>query len=125
VKYPKAPAPFSVPMDHRRLKWCLEVIGWSRNELARRLDVSESTAAQMVQGKRNIPNRPAVWLETLASIHLALPKPYLWGVSAGEVTPGALRHGSVEEQVAMLEEAFDPDVIEVLSKTTAAARRQV
>ena len=34
-------------------------------ELARRLDIAESSAAQMCQGKRKIPNRAAVWLETL------------------------------------------------------------
>jgi plasmid maintenance system antidote protein VapI len=59
-----------VPLQAERLRWLLEVIGWSRGELARRLDIAESSAAQMCQGKRNIPNRAAVWLETPAAIHL-------------------------------------------------------
>jgi hypothetical protein len=64
-----------VPLQAERLQWLLEVIGWSRGELARRLDIADSFAAQMCEGKRKIPNRAAVWLETLAAIHLSMPKP--------------------------------------------------
>jgi transcriptional regulator with XRE-family HTH domain len=85
-------------MPPDRVAWCLDVIGWSRNEFARRLDVSDTTAAQFVTGKRNCPHRVAVWLETLASMMLALPEPFFWGDNADV---GAERH------VAGIEAAWD------------------
>ena len=51
------------PMDNRRLEECLRIIGWSSQEIARRLDVRENTVRQMLQGKRRIPDNFAAWLE--------------------------------------------------------------
>jgi transcriptional regulator with XRE-family HTH domain len=102
-------------MTPARLRWCLERIGWSRQELARRLTINESTVAHMVQGKRFIPNRLAIWVDTLANLMIALPRPYLWQENS---TIGAMRHNP---GVGQLETAWgdprtkatDPDEDEI------------
>jgi hypothetical protein len=103
-QFPRPPAKFTIPMKHQRLEWCLQVIGWSRGELARRLDVSETTAKTLVNGKRNIPANIAVWLETLASMHLALPAPHFWHENADV---GALRHKGEPLKVSENAEGFE------------------
>lgn len=106
-QFPRPPTKFSMPMKAPRLLWCLEVIGWSRGELARRLDVSETTAKTFVNGKRNIPANLAIWLETLASMHMALPAPHFWHENADV---GALRHKGealkVSDNAELLDETF-------------------
>lgn len=77
-RLPKEPKPFSLPLTKERLNWQLDVLGWSRNELARRTDVSMSKAAQWVSGKSFVPNRLAVWLEMLALAMVGLGRPLLW-----------------------------------------------
>jgi len=73
-----SPPEFTIPMTAERLNWCLETIGWSRSVLAERLDIEGTTVARMCQGKSGIPNRVAVWIDTLAKIVLAVPVPHLW-----------------------------------------------
>jgi plasmid maintenance system antidote protein VapI len=93
----------AAPMTAERLSWCLDQLGWSRLELSRRLSVSEGTAANMVNGKRHIPNRVAIWIETLVSVTVALPGPYLWQPGA---KIGSDRHSA---GVAQLESGWsDP-----------------
>lgn len=102
---PRPPGKFSLPMTHERLNWCLDVLGWSRGELARRLDISDSTAGQMTTGKRNIPNRMAVWLETLAQMQRAMPAPFFWQEGSGT---GRQRHiGGAGREVDAAEGAWD------------------
>jgi ribosome-binding protein aMBF1 (putative translation factor) len=65
-------------MSPDRMRWALEQIGWGQRELARRLAANESTIRAMARGNREIPIELAVWLETLASVHISLPKPAGW-----------------------------------------------
>jgi transcriptional regulator with XRE-family HTH domain len=100
MDFPEAPE-FTIPMTAERLRWCMAAVGWSRGELARRLNINESTVAHMVQGKRFIPNRIAIWLDTLANVVLSMPTPHLWQEGR---TIGAQRHNAGVQQ---LEEAWD------------------
>lgn len=88
-RFAEPPCEFTLPMTTSRLAWCLAVIGWDRRELALRLDVPDATAAQFISGKRNLPNRVAAWLETLAAMMLAFPEPFFWTNNADV---GAARH---------------------------------
>lgn len=76
--FPKPPVPFSLPLDYRRAQWQLEVIGWSRQELGRRLDVSPTKIANWLTGRSFMPNRVGIWLEQLALTMMVLPGPLLW-----------------------------------------------
>lgn len=76
--FPAPPVPFSLPLDHQRAQWQLEVIGWSRQELGRRLDVSPTKVANWMTGRSFMPNRVSIWLEQLALTMMALPGPLLW-----------------------------------------------
>ena len=49
------------------MRWCLHVIGWSQEELSRRLNTHESTVRQMARGRRPITDTLAIWLEMLAA----------------------------------------------------------
>lgn len=105
---PEPPGKFALPMTTERINWCLEVLGWSRSELARRLDVSDATASQMIRGKRFTPNRVAVWLESLAQMVRALPTPFLWHEGAGAA---AQRHnivGGSGPEIDIIEQSWDP-----------------
>jgi hypothetical protein len=70
--------PYSVPYTGERLEWAIEVIGWSKNEFGRQLDMHPASVRQMLGGHRFIPPVLAAWVETLAAIHLALAKPIGW-----------------------------------------------
>jgi transcriptional regulator with XRE-family HTH domain len=102
LEFPDPPE-FSIPMTAERLRWCLDVIGWSKNEFANRLTVSHTTGAQWANGRRNIPNRVAIWIDSLAQVHLALPEPYLWGT---DDRVGRTRHANATNH-QMLERAWD------------------
>jgi hypothetical protein len=84
--FPEPPMPLSLPMQGPRLDWCLEVVGWTRGELRRRLKLGDNTVKEWLSGKRNIPTPVAIWMETLAAMHMALPAPYFWheNADAGE-----------------------------------------
>jgi len=75
---PEPPVPFSLPYKSERLRWAVTAIGWTTNEFARRMDMSEGSIRQMLAGKRFIPETLGIWVETLAQIHLSLPKPLGW-----------------------------------------------
>lgn len=66
------------PMSTDRLRWCLDCIGWGQRELARILEVDESTIRKMARGKHAIPEHLAEWLETLAAVHFSHPLPKGW-----------------------------------------------
>lgn len=57
----------ALPMSPDRLRWCMQAIGWSQEELARRLDKDPASIRQMARGRRQIPYVVAVWLEQLAA----------------------------------------------------------
>ena len=61
------------------MKWALGVIGWSPNRCADRIGMGRSSIAQMLTGKRFIPETLGEWLETLAKLHLTFSKPLGWG----------------------------------------------
>lgn len=102
---PPEPGEFTLPMRPERLTWCLDVLGWTRGELARRLCISETTAAQMTKGTRNIPHRVAVWIDTLTRIMLALPEPIFW--SDGEGIGRARHPGGFGPDVDAAEAAWN------------------
>lgn len=71
--------PASLPMTGTRMRWCLLAIGWSQEELARRIHTHESSVRQMVRGRRDIPDTLAIWLERQVSRMLCGPmKPDGW-----------------------------------------------
>lgn len=61
------------PMSAERLRWCLEVLGWSSQELARRLAVNEKSARYWVAGRRPVPDSLAAWIEHLVAVMLQQP----------------------------------------------------
>lgn len=76
--FPEESEPFLLPMSKDRLRWNLECIGWSPGELARRLDVNERSMLNWLSGKKVIPDRVAVWIETVRALITALPAPPFW-----------------------------------------------
>ena len=108
--FPPAPVEFSLPLDYRRAQWQLEVIGWSRQELARRLDVSPTKVANWMQGRSFMPNRVGIWLEQLALTMMALPGPLLWerhGLAEAHERNVQRFEGTYSEQPAMADEDED------------------
>jgi hypothetical protein len=78
IKIPEPTTPLQLPMPWRRLRYNLECIGWTQGEASRRLRIDDSTLRQMCTGKRPIPDKVAIWTETLVAIHRALPEPHEW-----------------------------------------------
>ncbi len=64
------PPPACRPPDAERMRWLMYVIGWSSNELARRLDVSPKSARDWVSLRRPVPEMIGDWLEHLAAFHV-------------------------------------------------------
>lgn len=68
------------PMSAERFYFCQRCIGWTDGEMARRLQIDESSVRRMRKGWKFIPRAVAIWLEHLAAIHRAMPQPPGWGV---------------------------------------------
>lgn len=83
------PPPASRPMSADRIRWLLFVIGWSTNELARRLDVDPKSARSWLAARRPIPLAIGDWLELLAAYHLAHMSPDM----EKDFSPGAPSEG--------------------------------
>ena len=49
-------------MDAAELSEVLRAIGWSSNELARRLSIRVTTVADWLNGRRAVPDNVAAWL---------------------------------------------------------------
>jgi len=75
---PEPPVPFSLPYTGERMAWANNVIGWPKNEAARRLNINDSSLRQMCRNRRFIPDVLGLWLEGLAAIHIAMPVPFGW-----------------------------------------------
>ena len=97
--FPEEPEPLSLPMSKERLGWNLECIGWGPAELARRLDVDERNVSRWLQGKKELPDRVAVWIETLRGIIMALPTPTLWPDTADLID---IRHDTLKRSTAFM-----------------------
>ncbi|MCP1243866.1 helix-turn-helix domain-containing protein [Acetobacter lambici] len=65
-------------MTPERLKECLELIGWSQHELAKRVEADKQLVSEWVLGTSDIPASIAAWLETLGQIHAKFPNPKSW-----------------------------------------------
>lgn len=72
------PVPFGLPYPPERACRVLEVVGWPKRELARRIHTDEGSVRQMLRGARPIPDVLGMWLETLGRFHAALPEPFTW-----------------------------------------------
>jgi transcriptional regulator with XRE-family HTH domain len=103
---PEPPAPFALPYTGERLVWALAVIGWSKNELARRLNTDEGSVRQMCRNRRLIPDVLGLWLETLAALHQALPQPMGWRSKAGP-RPAVDEIGYGDDKVNLLDIGTD------------------
>lgn len=111
------PAPPSIPPNHERIRWLLGVIGWSYLDVAQRLGINANTVSQWCRGKKLIPNRVVVWLETVAAFHIALPLPVYWN-RGSEV--GRLRHGGGwDDFYNKLEASWDPPSVPAPDATPA------
>ncbi len=67
------PEPAGLPMSKDRMRWCLHALGWSLEELARRVHTHESSIRQMARGRRSIPDPLALWLEAKVALLLGSP----------------------------------------------------
>lgn len=61
-------------MTPERFRECLDAIGWTGRELARRLEVDERQVRRWSSGSE-MPQRVADWIEALAEAHQANPPP--------------------------------------------------
>lgn len=59
-------------MSPARFAECLEMIGWTKRGLARRLQVGQAAVRQMANGRHEIQDDFGDWLEGLATAHAAL-----------------------------------------------------
>lgn len=62
-------------MTATRLHEILDILRWSRRDLAKALDIHPTTAARYANGRQPIPANVASWLERLAAAHEANPMP--------------------------------------------------
>ena len=69
-------------MTPTRLRECLEALHWSQRGLADVLHHGEGTVRGWARGARPIPPNVADWLETLAAVHMAHPRPLGWQQAA-------------------------------------------
>jgi transcriptional regulator with XRE-family HTH domain len=70
-RIPDPPVGFSIPYPFARACWALDVLGWSKAELAGRLHTDEGSVRQYLRGKREIPAVLAMWLEALVATYIA------------------------------------------------------
>jgi hypothetical protein len=81
--------PASLPMHKDRLHWCMKAIGWSLEELARRIHTHESSVRQMGRGRREIPDDLAYWIEVKTNQILSSPMlPDNWRAKPGRGASG-------------------------------------
>ena len=78
------PANVELPMRTERLKECLAVIGWSKVELSRRLNVRPDTGPDLAKGRKNIPYVAALWIELLAHAFALTEAPPSRGRAVGD-----------------------------------------
>jgi transcriptional regulator with XRE-family HTH domain len=62
-------------MTSQRLSTLLDEVGWSVNELSRRLDIRQQTIRRWLAGSAPIPDRIDAWLEEVARIIATIPPP--------------------------------------------------
>lgn len=67
------PHPPALPMTALRLTWCLDMLGWSVGELARRLHANDGGVRKMARGSAPIPNQVAVFMEVAVAHALSGP----------------------------------------------------
>jgi hypothetical protein len=65
--------PPSILEPAERLKVALATIGWSSNELARRLGSDHAGTRKMTNGRRYVPDVLLAWIEPLAADMAAVP----------------------------------------------------
>ena len=63
-----------VPMSTDRLRWCIDLVGWSPRELARQAPTSEDSCRAMVRGRKRVPDELAEWVEELVALVLRGPR---------------------------------------------------
>jgi hypothetical protein len=69
---PDPPVPFSLPYKGERLRWALQVLGWTKFTLAKRLEMMNSgSISQMLLNHCYIPEPLALWIEEAAALALA------------------------------------------------------
>jgi hypothetical protein len=61
-----------MPMTPARFAECLDTIGWTKRGLARRLGVGQAAMRQLANGRHEIRDDFAAWLEGLAAVHAPL-----------------------------------------------------
>lgn len=69
-------------MTPGRLGECLATLHWSQRALADILAYSEGTVRGWARGSRPVPPDVAAWLEALAAVHAANPRPDGWARQA-------------------------------------------
>jgi transcriptional regulator with XRE-family HTH domain len=62
-------------MTPQELSKLLDDVGWSVNELARRIDVRQQTIRRWLAGSAPFPDRIAAWLQEVARIIGQIPPP--------------------------------------------------
>lgn len=67
-----ASAKSAAMMTSDEMRDCLELMGWSLRELARRLETDDGTVRQMGRGSRPIADNLAAWLRLFGAMHRAL-----------------------------------------------------
>lgn len=93
MQIPTEPDRFSLPLTPERMRWQIEIIGWDKQELVRRLGVKPSKVTAWLMGKSFVPDNVAVWLERLALTVKQMPVPEGWGYDP-EVARGKHQQGN-------------------------------
>lgn len=62
-------------MDKERFRECLRALHWPSATVAEVLNVPPSTSIGWMLGSDEVPPQVALWLETLARVHLEAPIP--------------------------------------------------
>ena len=65
-------------MSPDEFRACLDTIGWSQRNLARRLAIHYTRTERMATGRYPVPANIADWLRRLASLHAVHKLPHGW-----------------------------------------------
>jgi hypothetical protein len=76
--FPEEPCRLSLPYPGARMRWALEIIGWSEPTARARIHMGAAVMEAMFDDREVIPDALAMWLEGLAAAHIAMPYPVGW-----------------------------------------------
>lgn len=87
-------------MDKERFRECLRVLHWPSATVAEALNVPPSTSLGWLLGSSDVPPQVALWLETLARVHLEAPVPTIEAATQEQKNASEAGQSEIESSAA-------------------------